>query len=138
MAPFTFLLPAVCLPLPSPNCFLSVCLPTLFAADTKAFLPLKTSPTPGAANTNMSAPMRFPTGTTFLRKNGIAVLPITCARAPKPLTLCLPHPSILWNFYLSRSNHLVVQYVLEMNVGHLSKQQNKASDTDRHKGYYFT
>ena len=73
-----------------PNCFLSVCLPTLFAADLKDFLPLITSPISGAANSNMSAPMRFAAGTTYLRKKGIAVLPITCARAPNPLPLCLP------------------------------------------------
>ena len=46
---------------PSPNCFLSVCLPKLFAAALKDFLPLITSPISGAANSNMSAPMRFAT-----------------------------------------------------------------------------
>ena len=51
----------------------------------KDFLPLLTSPVSGAAKSNMSAPMRFAAATTYLRKNGIAVLPITCARAPKPL-----------------------------------------------------
>ena len=76
--------------LPSPNCFLMVCFPTLFAADLKDFLPLITSPISGTADYNKSAPTRFAAGTTYLRKNGIAVLPITCARAPKPLPLCLP------------------------------------------------
>ena len=75
---------------PSPNCFLSVCLLTLFAADLNDFPPLITSPISGAANSNMSAPKRFAAGTTYLRKNGIAVLPMTCARAPKPLPLSLP------------------------------------------------
>ena len=75
---------------PSPNCFFRVCFPTLFAADLKDFLPLFNSPISGAANSNMSAPMRFATRTTYLRKNGIAVLPITCARAPSPVLLCLP------------------------------------------------
>ena len=70
--------------LPLPNCFFRVCFPTLFAADLKDFLPLKTSPISGAANSNMSAPMRFAAGTIYSRKNGIAVLPITCPRAPKP------------------------------------------------------
>ena len=32
----------------------------------------------------MSAPIRFATGTTYLRKNGNAGLPITCASAPNP------------------------------------------------------
>ena len=82
-----------CLPtalrLPSPNCF-SVCFPTLLAAVLNDFQPLITSQISGTANSNMSAPMRFAAGTTYLRKNGIAVLPITYARAPKPLLLCLP------------------------------------------------
>ena len=75
--------------LPSPNCFLRVCFPTLFAAVLKFFLPLTTSAISGTANSNMSAPVRFAARTTFLRKNGIAVLPITCASAPNPLPLCL-------------------------------------------------
>ena len=76
--------------LPSPSCFFRVFFPTLFTAVLKDFLPLKTSPISGAANSNMSAPMRFATGTTYLRKKGIVDLPITCARAPNPLPLCLP------------------------------------------------
>ena len=75
---------------PSTNCFFRVFFPTLFAADLKDFLPIKTSPISGVANSNMSAHMRFAAGTTYLRKKGIAVLPITCARAPNPLPLCLP------------------------------------------------
>ena len=78
--------------LPSANCFFRVCFPTLSAADSNDFLPLITSPTSGAAKSNMSAPMRFTAGTINLRKNGIAVLPLTCARAPNPLLLCLPTP----------------------------------------------
>ena len=92
MVPLPFLLPACRTPtahfrlrLPSPNCFLSVCFPTLFAADLKNFLPLITAPISGAANSNMSAPMHFADGTTYLRKNGTAVLPITCASAQNPL-----------------------------------------------------
>ena len=70
---------------PLPICFLRICFPTLSAAVSIDFLPLKTSPISGASNSNMSAPMRFAAGTTNLRKKGIAVLPITCARAPNPL-----------------------------------------------------
>ena len=81
-----------CRRLPSPICFFRVCFPTLFAADLKDFLPLITSPISGAANSNMSAPMRFAGGTTYLRKHENAVLQITCARAPNPLPLCLPAP----------------------------------------------
>ena len=77
-------------PSPYPSCFLRVFFPTLFAAVLKFFLPLTTSAISGTANSNMSAPMRFAAGTTYLRKKGIAVLPITYARAPNPLPLCLP------------------------------------------------
>ena len=52
----------------SPNCFFRVFFPTLFAAVLKDFLPLKNSPISGTANSNMSAPMRFAAGTTYLRK----------------------------------------------------------------------
>ena len=62
MAPVLFLLPL-------PNCFFRVCLPTLFAAVLKFFLPLTTSAFFAAANSNMSAPTRFAAGTIYLRKN---------------------------------------------------------------------
>ena len=58
-----------------------------------------------------------------------------CTESPSPLS---SKPSIVWNLYLSSSNYLVKSYVLEMNVGHLFKHQNKASDTDRNEGYFFT
>ena len=90
MAPFLFLPPPVRLRLPSPNCFLRVCLPTLFAAALKFFLPLTTSPISGTANSNKSAPTRFASGAIYLRKKGIAILPITCARAPNPRPRCRP------------------------------------------------
>ena len=52
----------------SPNCFLRVCFPTLFAAVLKDFLPLTTSAISGTANSNKSVPTRFAAGTIFLRK----------------------------------------------------------------------
>ena len=84
------LLPPKCLWLSSPNCFLRVCLPTLFAAVLKFFLPLTTSAISGTANPNKSALRRSAAGTKNLRKKAIEVLAITCARAPNPLPLCLP------------------------------------------------
>ena len=39
-----------------PNCFLKVCIPTLFAAVWKLFLPLTAAAISGAANSNKSAP----------------------------------------------------------------------------------
>ena len=79
-----------------PNCFLKVCLTTLLAAVLKFFLPFTTSAISGAANFNKLAPTLFAVGTTCLRKNGIAVLPITCASALKPRPLCRPIP-LEWN-----------------------------------------
>ena len=78
--------------LPLPNCFLRACPSTLFAAVLKLFLPLTTSAVSGTANSNKSAPTLFAAGTIFLRKNGIAVLPITCASAPNPRPRCRPTP----------------------------------------------
>ena len=83
---------AVLLLLPLPNCFLRVCLPTLFAAVLIFFLPLTTSAISGATKSNTAAPTRFAAGTKYLRKNGNAVLPITCARAPNPRPRCRPTP----------------------------------------------
>ena len=48
--------------LPLSNCFFKVCLHTLFAAVLKLFLPLTTSATAGAANSNESAPTRLQLG----------------------------------------------------------------------------
>ena len=98
MAPFRLRLPR---PSPSPSCFLRVFFPTLFAAVLKFFLPLTTSAISGTANSNMSAPMRFAAGTTYLRKKGIAVLPITCASGPISPSPLSSNRSIVWNFYLS-------------------------------------
>ena len=87
-----FLLPPVLLRIPPPNCFLEVCLPTLFGAVLIFFLPLTPSAISGTANSNKSAPTRFAAGTIYLRKIGIAVLPITCASAPSPRPRCRPTP----------------------------------------------
>ena len=58
-----------------------------------------------------------------------------CTESPSTLST---NTSIVWNLHLSWSNHLVTFFRLEMNVGCFSKHQNKTSDTDRYKGYFFT
>ena len=83
---------AVLFLLPSPSCFFIVSFPPFFATVLKFFLPLTTSAISGTANSNKSAPTRFAAGTIFLRKNGIAVLPVTCASAPNPRSRCRPTP----------------------------------------------
>ena len=122
---------------PSPNCFLGVCFPTLFAAVLKGFLPLITSPISGAAKPNMSAPMSFAAGTTNLRKKGITVLPITCARAPNPSSFVF-QPLYSMEFLLSLKQTSCSVVCVKNNAGHLSKHQNKPSETDKYKGYFFT
>ena len=58
-----------------------------------------------------------------------------CTESPSTLST---NTSIEWNLYLSWSNHLVTYFRLEMNVGGFSEHQNKTSDTDWNKGYFFT
>ena len=62
-----------------------VCPPTLFAAVLNFFLPLITCGFLGAASCNNAAPTRFASGTTYVRKRGLAVL-ISCESALH----CLP------------------------------------------------
>ena len=54
------------------------------------FRSLKTCKISGATKSINSVPARFAVGTTYLRKNGIAVLPITSASAANPLPRCRP------------------------------------------------
>ena len=84
---FKFLTGMLLFCLPRPSFFLSVCLPTLLAAVLNFFFPITTSATSGTANSNKSAPTRFAAGTINFLKRGTAVVPITCARAPKPRPL---------------------------------------------------
>ena len=65
--------------------------------------------------------------------------------SPNNLCKCTKSPSTLstntcieWNLYLSWSNHLITSPRLEMNVGGFSEHQNKTSDTDWYKRYFFT
>ena len=59
----------------------------------------------------------------------------------KNLYKCTESPSITsieWNLYSSWSNHLVTSFSLDINVGGFSEHQNKTSDTNRYKRYFFT
>ena len=86
---------AVSILLPLPNCFLRICLPKLFAAVLKFFLPPTTSSISGSANSNRSAPTCFALGRYIYAKwkgsSPIAV-PTTCASAPNPRPRCRPTP----------------------------------------------
>ena len=77
---------------PLPNSFLGVCIHTLSSAFLKIFLELTISGIFSAEISNKSATKRFAAGATFLGKIGIAVLTVTCARAPKRLPRCRPKP----------------------------------------------
>ena len=89
---FIFLTGMLLFCLPPPSCFLNVCLTTLLAAVLNFFFPPTTSATSGTADSNKSAPTRFAAGTICFLKKGMAVLPITCARALKPRPLRRPIP----------------------------------------------
>ena len=121
---------AVLFLLPLPNCFLRVCLPTLFADVLKLFLTLTTSAIVGTAVSNKSAPTHSAAGTIYLRQNGIAVLSITCVSPSKLST----KTSIERNLYLYWSNHPLTFFRSELNVGSFFEHPNKTSGTDRYKG----
>ena len=72
--------------------FSQVSLPTLSADALKLFLPITTSVIFCAAYSNKWAPTSLAGGTTYLRKNWIAVLPNCCASAPNALPRCRPKP----------------------------------------------
>ena len=72
---------------PAPSCLRKVFFPTSAATDLSFFFPVKTFPISRAAISIKSAPTLFAAGTTYRLKNGIAVLPIVCAKAPNPLPL---------------------------------------------------
>ena len=97
--------------LPLPNCFLRFFLPTLFAAVLKFFLPLTISAISGTATSNKSTPTRFAGGTIFFRKNGIEVLPITCASAPNPHPSSRPIP--LWKEISTCFEAIVLERLLD-------------------------
>ena len=77
---------------PPPSCLRKVFFPTSVAADLNFFLPANTFLISGAANSIKSAPTLLAAGTTYHLKKGIAVLPIVCAKARNPLTLCVEEP----------------------------------------------
>ena len=58
-----------------------------------------------------------------------------CTESPSTLST---NTSIEWNLYLSWSNHPLTYFELEMNVGGFSEHQNKTSDTNRYKSYFFS
>ena len=128
---FRFLLPLL-------NCFLKVCLPTLFAAVLKFFPPLTTSAVSGTANSNKSAPTRFAAGTKCITQKWNCSSSNNLCKCTESTSRLSTNSSIVWNLYLSWSNHLVTSSRLEMNVGGFSEHQNKTSDTDRYKRYFFT
>ena len=116
--------------LPLPNCFLRVCLLPLFATVLNLFFqqPLQ------------FLSQKFPTSQHllvlqvekyfFLQKWSWDFPNHLCKCTQSPSTL-LTTTSIEWSLYLSRSNHLVTSFALELKVGGFSKDQNKTGDTDR-------
>ena len=90
---------------PLPNSFFKICPPTSFAAVFNFFLPLLTSAIFDGPYSNESAPTRFAAGTIYLRKNGNAVLAITCASAMIKIFARISIYSNCAGVYLSMSIH---------------------------------
>ena len=138
---FGMTLLAVVFLLPLSNSHLRVCLPTVFAAVLKFFLPLTTSTTSGATN------LQEVNAHAFCSRDDIFNQKWTCC-SPNNLCKCtesqIPVHNVdqylcrrrEGNLYLSWSNHLVASFRLEMNVGGFSKLQNKTPDTNRYKRYF--
>ena len=126
--------------LPLLNCFFSVCLPTLFAAALKIFLPLTKSASSSAAILNNAAPTRFAAGTIFFAQKRNCSSPINLCKCTKSPSTFSTNASIKWSLYLSLSwsNQLVTSFRLEKNDGGSSEHQNKTNDTNRCKGYFCT
>ena len=61
----------------------------------------------------------------------------TLCKSTEPPSTLSTNTSMVWNLYFSWSNHLVTSFRLEMNVGGFFEHQNKTSDTDRCKRYFF-
>ena len=127
---------AVLFLLPLPNCFLRVCPPTLFAAVLKFFLSLTTSAISGKSQ-KVSIYAICSWDDIFTQKWNCSSPKNLCNWIETPSTLST-NTSIGWNLYFSWSNHLVPSFRLEINVGSFFEHQNKTSDTNRHKGYFFT
>ena len=60
-----------------------------------------------------------------------------CKFTESPCTLSIK-TSTEWNLYSSWSSHLVTSVRFEKKVGSFSEHQNKTSDIDRYKGYFFS
>ena len=123
-------------PLPLLDRFLKVFLPTLFTNVLKYFLPLTTSAISGALISNKSVRTRLQLGRYIYAKKEFRFPGNLCKCTVFPSTL-LTNTSIEWNLYLFSSDHLVTSFRLEMNVGGISKRQNKTSHTYKYKGFLF-
>ena len=123
--------------LPLPNCFLRVCLPTLFAAVLKFFLPLTISAFSDTSKSNKSAPTCLAAETRHFHKK-------VNWSSHKNLCMCTKtaptstETAMEKKLSLSWSNLLVKYFRLETNVRGFSNHPNKTSDTNRYKGYFFT
>ena len=128
----------ILLSLPLRNCFFRVCLPHTLCSRLERF-----STSNNLCNLWCSKLQHVSTyafcrwDDIFTQKGNCSSRSILC-KSPKSPSFLSSNHSIVWNFYLSWSNHLVLSYALEMIVGHISKHQNKPIDPDRYKGYFLT
>ena len=128
---------AVLFLLPLPSCFLRVSLPTLFAT-------VLNFSTTNNLCIFWRSKFQQVSNYAFCSSDDIFTKKWNCS-SPNILGKCTESPytlltntSIEWNLCLSSSNHLVTSSRIEMNVGGFYKRQNKTSDTNRYRGYFFT
>ena len=117
------------------DCFLKVCLPTLFPAVLKLYLPPTNSEVSDAADSNKSAPTRVSAGKIYLGKKGIAFLPVICGIAHLLVHVVDQYPYRMESLLVS-SNHLVTSFRLKMEFGGFSGHQNKTSGSDRYEKFF--
>ena len=124
---------AVLFLLPLPNCFLRSCFSRLFVDVLKFFPPLTTSAFSGTAIFT-SQHTSFESGTAYLRKNGIAIIPISCASAP--FFKLSTKPSVQRNLFVQRQPYCNVFRLLGWNwlLQVFPKHKKKTSDADKYKG----
>ena len=111
---------------PLPKCFFFESLTSILSA---AF--------PDFSATNKNLCTFLAAGTITVRKNGALILPIPCESVRNLLSCCQPiDTSVEWNLYLSRSNHLVDVFSLEINNFGFPNCQSKSTDGEVYERYF--
>ena len=116
----------------------NLCVPTLLAAVLQFVLPLKSICSSWPSNLQQVSTYAFCSCDDILTQKRNCSAPNILSKCTDwPLTLSTK-TSIEWNQYLSCCNLFVTSFRLEINVGGFSNYQNRRSDSDRYKRFFFT